>query len=95
MNEEIKKELEKTNRLLEKHVKIQTRIFRMFYFRSFLSGVFSALGVLFATSVLAGLIVYYVSRLPFIKEIQPFIEQYSLQNTTTIEKNVQIEPDQP
>lgn len=95
MNEEIKKELEKTNRLLEKHVKIQTRIFKMFYFRSFLAGVLSALGALFATSVLAGLILYYLFRLPFIKELKPIIDQYSPTGTTIVGKSVGTLPDQP
>ena len=93
MNEDIKIEIEKTNKLLEKHVKISTRIFRTFYLRSFLSGMLSALGALFATSVLTGLIIYYIAQLPFVKEIQPFIQQYS-NNLPVIEKSVELEPDQ-
>jgi predicted PurR-regulated permease PerM len=89
MNEDIKQELEKTNKLLERHVKISTRIFKTFYLRSFLSGVLSALGALFATSVLTGLIIYYIAQLPYIKEIQPFIEQYS-KNIPAIEKSNDI-----
>jgi hypothetical protein len=110
MDQDIKKELEQTNKLLERHVKISSRIFRTFYLRSFLSGVLSALGALFATTVLTGLIIYYISRLPFIKEIKPFLEKYYPSNQETqiikpsngntneniiIEKNAQSEPDQP
>jgi hypothetical protein len=110
MDQDIKKELEQTNKLLERHVKISTRIFKTFYLRSFLSGVLSALGALFATTILTGLIIYYISRLPFIKEIKPFLEKYYPNNQETqimdmnngvvndnviIEKNAQNEPDQP
>lgn len=88
-DEKILEELQKINHNLEIQNSSLKRVGR-----AFSNGIFTALGYLFGTVVVAALIIYILSRLPFtqnlIKSFNSFSQKYS--------PNVQLSqpsPDQP
>lgn len=88
-DQEILDELKKISRILER----QTHFLKNAG-RSFSSGIFSALGSIFGTVIIAALIIYLLSRLSFTKNLIQTLSDFTQKYSPSVQLSVPS-PGQP
>lgn len=88
-DKEVLVELKKINHQLEIQNSSIKRVSR-----AFSNGIFTALGYLFGTAVVAALIIYILSRLPFTQNLIKSFNQFTQKYSPSVQLS-QPSPDQP